>query len=141
MTAAISPSVLVKLQTYLRKAFGSQTIGVRARPKKGDTADVFVGNEPIGAITVDDEDGELTYQFDWVISEKPQPLSVQELVRIQTYLRDKLGAKTLSVRARGKLKDRCEVFVGDESLALISVGKNAYEFNMAILEMDLDDIV
>ena len=141
MSTAITPSVLVKLQAYLRKAFQSQSISLRARPKRADVADVLVREELIGEITTDDEDGDLTYQFAWTIREKPQPLSVQELVRIQTFLREKLGSKTLAVRARGKLKDSCEVFVGEESLALISVGRDAYEFNMAILELDLEDIV
>ena len=110
--------------------------------KRGDSAEVYVNNDPLGIITVDDEDGELTYQFDWTIPLKPQPpLSLPEMLRVQTYLRDKLGSKTLAVRARGKLKDSCEVFGGEESLALISVGKTSYDFNMAILEMDLDGIV
>ncbi|MEQ1647206.1 MAG: DUF3126 family protein [Hyphomicrobiaceae bacterium] len=141
MSAAITPAILIKLQTYLRKAFVSQALSVRARPKKSDVAEVFVNDEPLGLITIDDEDGDVTYQFAWTIKEKPQPISLQELLRIQTYLRERLVSKTLAVRGRGKLKDSAEVFVGDDSLALISFSKDSYDFNMAILDIDLDDIV
>jgi hypothetical protein len=141
MSAAITPAILLKLQTYLRKAFASQALSVRSRPKKSDVAEVFVNDEPLGLITVDDEDGDVTYQFSWTIKEKPQPISLPELARIQTYLRERLGSKTLAVRGRGKLKDSAEVFVGDDSLALISFSKDSYDFNMAILDIDLDDIV
>ena len=69
-----------------------------------------------------------------------KPLSPAELVRIQAFLRDRFGAKTLSVRARGKLKDSAEVFVGEESIATLSVGPDGYEFQMAILDIDLEDM-
>jgi hypothetical protein len=141
MSDALTPQTLNKLQTYLRKAFGTQTLSVRARPKKSDVADVYAGDQPFGIMTVDDEDDELVYQFGWTIIEKPQPLSLQEMVRIQNKLREQLGAKTLSIRARGKLKDSAEVFVAEESLAIMSIDDDAYQFQMAILEMDLTDIM
>jgi uncharacterized protein DUF3126 len=140
MADIMTPQVITQLESYLRRVFGSQFLNVRARPKSADVADVFSRETQLGSITIDDEDGELTYQLGWSIKDKPQPLSVQELTRLQTYLRDVLGSKTLSVRARGKLKDSAEVFVGDDSLAILSVERNSYEFQMAILEMDLDDV-
>ena len=141
MADVFSPPVIAKLQAYLRKAFGSQALSVRARPKKSDIADVFAGDQPFGIITIDDEDGELTYQLGWTLKEKTKPLVTAEMVRIQTQLRDLLGAKTLTVRGRGKLKDSAEVFVAEESLAILSVDEDAYQFQMAILEMDLDGIM
>ena len=141
MSDALTPQVINKLQTYLRKAFGSQALSVRARPNSSTTADVYANDKPFGVMTIDDEDDELTYQLSWTIKEKTQPLSVQEMLRIQTYLRQLLGAKTLSIRARGKLKDSAEVFVAEESLAILSIDDDAYQFQMAILEMDLDDIM
>ena len=38
----------------------------------------------------------------------------QEMVRVQAYMRKVFGTKTLSVRARPKIKDSAEVYVGDE---------------------------
>jgi hypothetical protein len=141
MSETLTPQIINRLQTYLRKAFGTQSLSVRAQPKKKDVAEVYAGDKPFGVITIDDEDDEVTYQFGWSIKEKPQPLSVQEMVRLQTHLRQVLGAKTLTIRARGKLKDSAEVFVAEESLAIMSVDGNAYEFQMAILEMDLEGIM
>jgi hypothetical protein len=60
---------LVKVQTYLRKLFGAKTLSVRARPKIEDSAEVYIGDEFIGTITREDEDGELCYQFQMAILE------------------------------------------------------------------------
>jgi hypothetical protein len=136
---AMTPNELSKLQAYLRKVYGTKTLSVRARPRSNDTADLLAGDRAFATITVDDEDGDRSYQVQWEIKEKPQPLAVQELVRLQTYLRERLGCKTLAVRARGKLKDSAEVFVGEESVGLLTAEDDSYQFNMAILDIDLDD--
>ena len=126
-----------RLETYLRKVFGANDLAVRAAPTKG-AAEVLLGAKPLGKIVADEEDGETTYHFEFAIKEKPQPLSTQEMVRLQTLLREMLGAKTLSVRGRGRLKDSAEVFVGDESIAIVSADKTSYQFQMAILDIDLE---
>lgn len=136
----MTPSEISKLQTYLRKVFANRAFVVKARPGKSETADVLIGEKPLGVLLLDDEDGDRSYQLQWEIKEKPQPLSVTELVRLQTFLRDRLGCKTLSVRARGKLKDSAEVFVGEDSLAIITADAASYQFQMAILDIDLDDL-
>ena len=52
-------------------------------------------------------------------------------------------AKTLSVRARPKIKDSAEVYVGDEFVGTVTRdeddGELCYQFQMAILEIDLED--
>jgi Protein of unknown function (DUF3126) len=136
----MTPTELSKIQSYLRKVYGNRDIAVRPRPQKKDQADMFVGEKPLASIIVDDEDGDRSYQLSWEIKEPPQKLDAAELVRLQTFLRDRLGSKTLSVRARGKLKDSAEVFVGDESYALITADKTSYQFQMAILDIDLEDV-
>jgi hypothetical protein len=65
----VEPRELVKVQTYLRKVFGTKTLSVRARPKIKDSAEVYVGDEFIGTLTREDEDGELCYQFQMAILE------------------------------------------------------------------------
>jgi hypothetical protein len=136
----MTPAEIRKLQAYLRKVFANKAFGVRARPGQSDRADVFLGDKAFAVLVLDDEDGDRSYQLQWEIKETPQPLSVQELVRLQTFLRERLGAKTLSVRARGKLKDSAEVFVGEDSIAIISVEPDCYQFQMAILDIDLEDL-
>jgi hypothetical protein len=58
---------MVRVQNYLRKLFGAKTLSVRARPKIEDSAEVYVGNEFIGTLTRDEEEGELCYQFQMAI--------------------------------------------------------------------------
>jgi hypothetical protein len=63
----VEPRELVRVQTYLRKVFGAKTLSVRARPKVKDSAEVYVGDEFVGTLTRDDDDGELCYQFQMAI--------------------------------------------------------------------------
>ena len=58
---------LARLQTYLRKTFGTPKLDVRARPKKTDSAEVFIGDEFIAVLFREDEDGEISYQFQMAI--------------------------------------------------------------------------
>ena len=128
-----------RLEAYLRKVFGTKSFTVKAGAKK-NTAEVALGAKVLGQMISDTEDGDTTYHFQWTINEKPQPFTAPELVRVQTYLREVLGTKTLSVRGRGKLKDSAEVFVGEESFAIVSADKDCYQFQMAILDIDLDEM-
>lgn len=58
---------IVRLEKYLRKTFRLDTIEVRQRPKKDDSAEVYIGDEFIGIMFRDDEDDELSYQFQMAI--------------------------------------------------------------------------
>jgi Protein of unknown function (DUF3126) len=136
----MTPQELTKIQGYLRRVFGNKAFAVHSQPKKSDVADVLIGDKVLGQLLLDDEDGDRSYQLGFEIKEKPQPLSVTEMVRLQTFLREKLGCKTLSVRARGKLKDSAEVYAGDDSIAILTADKASYQFQMAILDIDLEDV-
>lgn len=63
----MKPDELAKLQAYLRKTFGAQTLEVRAQPKKDDMAEVFINGEFIAAIYRDIEDGETEYALQMAI--------------------------------------------------------------------------
>ena len=65
----MKPEELQKLQAYLRKTFGVSGLSVKARPRKSDSAEVFLGEEFIGVIYRDDEDGEddISYNFQMAI--------------------------------------------------------------------------
>ena len=56
-----------KLDTYLKRLFGNQRIRVVPRPKKDDSAEVYIGEEFIGVIFLDDEDGDKSYNFSMAI--------------------------------------------------------------------------
>jgi hypothetical protein len=56
-----------KLETYLRRLFGNARIRVVPRPKKEDSSEVYIGEEFIGVLFVDDEDDERSYNFQMAI--------------------------------------------------------------------------
>lgn len=57
-----------KLEAYMKRLFDNQTITVRPRPRKDDSAEVYVGEEFIGLMHRDDEDDEdLSYNFTMAI--------------------------------------------------------------------------
>jgi len=58
---------IAKVQSYLRGKFRLDTINVVARARKDDSADVEIGDEFIGVIFKDTEDGETSYQFNMAI--------------------------------------------------------------------------
>jgi len=60
---------LTQVEKYLRKTFQTETIDVRQRPKKKDSAEVYVADEFVGVVYRDDEDGEVSYQFQMAILE------------------------------------------------------------------------
>lgn len=60
---------VARLQAYLRKTFGTPNLEVRARTKKNDSAEVFIGDEFIAVLFREDEDGEVSYQFQMAILE------------------------------------------------------------------------
>jgi Protein of unknown function (DUF3126) len=59
-----------KLDAYLKRLFGNQKIRVVPRPKKDDSAEVYIGEEFIGVLFVDDEDDDRSFQFQMAILEE-----------------------------------------------------------------------
>lgn len=60
-------SELAKVERYLRQVFSNHSIRVVARPKKNDSAEVYIGEEFIGVVYLDDEDGDKSYNFSMAI--------------------------------------------------------------------------
>lgn len=58
---------ILKLESYLQKTFRMGDIQVRQRPQKDDSAEVYIGDEFIGVLFRDDDDGDLSYQFQMAI--------------------------------------------------------------------------
>jgi uncharacterized protein DUF3126 len=56
-----------KLDAYLKRLFNNPRIRVVPRPKKDDSAEVYIGEEFIGVMFVDDEDNERSYNFQMAI--------------------------------------------------------------------------
>jgi hypothetical protein len=64
---AVTREEIIKLEHYLKRVFRSPEIQVRQRPRKEDSAEVYVGEEFIGVLFRDDDEGETAYQFQMAI--------------------------------------------------------------------------
>lgn len=58
---------IVKLERYLQKVFRSPALQVKQRPRKEDSAEVYIDDEFIGVLFRDEEEGETAYQFQMAI--------------------------------------------------------------------------
>jgi hypothetical protein len=129
-----------KVESYLRRLFGNPKLRIVPRAKKQDSADVLLGEEPVGVLGVDDEDGERSYNFEMVITAP----DVQDVGKVETYIRNKLGTAALRIVPRPRKQDSADVLLGDEFIGVLFVdevkGKRSYNFEMAILELDLEEV-
>lgn len=62
----LSATELEKVQTYLQQLFWNPEIAVRPGEGKDAPAEVYIGKEFIGVIYKNDDDGEISY--DWNMS-------------------------------------------------------------------------
>lgn len=58
---------IAKIEKFFRRTFGNEKMRVVPRPKKADSAEVFVGEEFIGVLFVDDEEGDRSFNFQMAI--------------------------------------------------------------------------
>jgi Protein of unknown function (DUF3126) len=56
-----------RVEGYLRRTFGNATIRIVPRVRKSDSAEVYIGEEAIGIVSEDKEDGETSYDFHMAI--------------------------------------------------------------------------
>lgn len=64
---------ITRLTTYLQKRFNDDKLTVRARDNKDDSAEVYIAEEFIGVIFKDDEEGDVSYDFNMAILEIDLP--------------------------------------------------------------------
>jgi hypothetical protein len=129
-----------KLDAYLKKLFGNPRIRVVPRPKKDDSAEVYVGDERLGDLSLDDEDEDLSYNFRMEI-DLGEVNDVDQIKRLDTYLKRKFDNETVRVVPRMKKRDSLEAYLGDEFIGVLFVdderGRRCYILEMPILDMDL----
>jgi uncharacterized protein DUF3126 len=58
---------IAKLQAFLCQRFSNGGIEVRSRPQKTDSCEVYLGDEFLGVMYLDDEDGDRSYMFQMAI--------------------------------------------------------------------------
>ena len=59
----LKPEEIRKLTAYFKRVFQNPTIDVKARPRKEDSAEVYVGDEFIGLVYKDEEDGDYNFSM------------------------------------------------------------------------------
>jgi hypothetical protein len=128
-----------KLDAYLKKLFGNAEI--RVAPKGGDEADVYIGDDEIGELTADEDEGERSYNFRMVIQLGSDP-SIQPVPALNAYLRRRFENEKLRVVVRPKKMDSLECYIGDEFIGVLFVenekGRRSYIFELPILDVDLE---
>ena len=66
----------------------------------------------------------------------------EELRKLDTYLKKQFQNQSISVRARPRIEDSAEVYIGDEFVGVITRDDDdedlSYSFTMAILDFDLE---
>lgn len=62
----MKPDEIVKLEAYFKRIFNDNMV-IKARPRKDDSAEVYLGEEFLGIVFRDDEDGDLSYNFSMAI--------------------------------------------------------------------------
>jgi hypothetical protein len=64
---SLKPEEIRKLDAYFKRTFKNPALEVKARPRKDDSCELYVGDEFLGIIFRDDDDGELSYNFSMAI--------------------------------------------------------------------------
>jgi uncharacterized protein DUF3126 len=128
-----------QLTAYLKKVFGTSEI--RLAPKSGDAADVYIGEDEIGEMTADEDEGERSYNFRMVIQVGNDP-SIQPVPTLNAFLRRRFDNDKIRVVTRPKKMDSLEAYIGEEFLGVLFVenekGRKSYIFEMPILDFDLE---
>lgn len=63
----MNPEEIKKLDAYFKRVFQNQTLSVRGRPRKDDSCELYRGDEFLGIIYRDEDEGELSYNFSMAI--------------------------------------------------------------------------
>ena len=69
----MTPSEIDRLQTYLRKLFGSERIKIVPPPRRGLSIELAVNDETIGTVHRDVDDGETSYSIHLTVLEEDLP--------------------------------------------------------------------
>lgn len=67
MEMPVKPDEIRKLERYLKTTLKSADIQVKAMPRKTDSAEMYIGDEFVGLISKDTEEGELSYHLTMTI--------------------------------------------------------------------------
>lgn len=133
------PEILVdraeldRLQEYLQRILNPE-IGLAARARVENMAEIVLGDAPIGRVTVDDEDGDRSYNVTVPVEMPSATPNLNEVIRA------KFGNQKLRVVPRPKKTDSSEIYLEDEYIAVLfrdDASGHSWTFEMAVLDIDL----
>jgi len=73
----LDKSEIARIQQYLRGKFGNQRLRIVARKSKDDSAEVYLGDEFIGVVFKDVDEGETSYDFQMAILDIDLPAAAE----------------------------------------------------------------
>jgi hypothetical protein len=131
-----------KLDAYLKRLFGNARI--RVVPKHNESAEVFVGEERVGGLALDEDedDDERSYNFEMKITLGDATTTAPDLKKLDAYLKRKFDNERIRVVPRSKKRDSAEVYVGEEYIGVLFFDDNDARssfFELPILGLDLDE--
>jgi len=59
----LKPEEIRKLDAYFKRAFQNPRLSVKARPRKDDSAEVYVGEDFLGIVFKDEDDGDYNFSM------------------------------------------------------------------------------
>jgi hypothetical protein len=59
----LKPDEIRKLDAYFKRVFQNPKLEVKARPRKDDSAEVYVGDEFLGIVFKDEDDGDYNFSM------------------------------------------------------------------------------
>lgn len=124
---------IVRLENYMRRRFQLRDVEIRQLPGSDDKAEFFIGDDAVGELFRDTEEGELSYDFSMKIE--------TDADKLQHYLQSRLNTPSIEVRQRTNKDDSAEVYIEDEFIGVLFEDGDVYSyaFNMSILEFDLEE--
>lgn len=69
----MQPADIARVETYLRKTIGSDRIRIVAAKSRGGSTEVWAGEEFLGTLHRDEEDGEVSYALQITILDEDLP--------------------------------------------------------------------
>jgi hypothetical protein len=131
-----------KLDAYFKRLFGNPRI--RVVPKKNESADVFVGEERIGGLSLDEdeEDDDRSYNFEMKITLGDASTKAPDIKQLDAYLKRKFDNERIRVVSRVKKTDSAEVYVGEEYVGVLFFDEKDARVSileLPILALDLDE--
>ena len=74
----MQPADIARVESYLRKTVGSDRIRIVTPTSRGGSVEVWAGNEFLGTVHRDDEDGEVSYSVQITILDEDLPAAAPQ---------------------------------------------------------------